>query len=192
MSTIDLRRAYADAITLDRCRFLHPAIREKVTEAYLDINTYSLGKGVRLRFAYTYRSHDVQDGLYRLGRTVLFDARGNRQGIVTRAKGGQSIHNYGLAWDIVLLEDNDRDGRFEAASWDVEADRDGDKVSDWMECVNGFKKIGAEWGGDWRFKDRPHLQFSFGMHWSEMRNKLHAGKYTTEEIDGKLYKWIMV
>lgn len=182
----------ADKITLDRIKLLHPAIRDKVRKAYLDINYRLLGKGVRLRFAYTLRTIEEQDRLYSLGRTVIWNGSGKKQGIVTNARGGQSIHNYGLAFDIVLLLDRDKNGTFESASWNVHADFDGDMKPDWMECIDGFKAIGAEWGGDWRWSDKPHLQFTFGLNWQKMKVKLNSNDCTIEMIDGKEYKWINV
>lgn len=189
----DNRLKYADTITLNRIKTLHPAIRDRVREAYLTANYKLLGKGVRLRFAYTYRSSELQDQLYAKGRTIHFDSAGNRVGKVTNAKGGQSIHNYGLAWDIVLLLDKDDNGSFETASWDIYADHDDDAVADWMEVVRFFKEeLGAEWGGDWTWKDYPHFQIDFGMGWRDMKLKLINGQYDTETIDGVEYKWIKV
>jgi peptidoglycan L-alanyl-D-glutamate endopeptidase CwlK len=190
---VDSRLKYADSITLDRIRFLHPDIREQVMEWYLTANYRLLGKGVRLRFACTIRTNEEQDALYAKGRTKLFDARGARIGKVTNAKAGQSIHNYGLAWDIVLLIDADGDGSFEKASWDINADWDGDMIPDWMEVVNYFKKqLGVNWGGDWKFQDKPHFQMDFGMGWRDMRSKLAKGDYVAEVIDGKAYKWVNI
>ncbi|MGR3809603.1 M15 family metallopeptidase [Jiulongibacter sp. NS-SX5] len=190
---IDPRLKYADAITLNRIRFLHPAIREKVREAYLTVNYKLLGKGVRLRFPYTHRTNETQDRIYAQGRTVFFDFKGNRLGIVTYAKGGQSIHNYGLAWDIVLLLDKDGSGSFETASWDVTADYDGDLIADWLEVVEYFKsELGATWGGDWTGKkvDKPHFQLDFGFSWRQLKERLLNRAITEEVIDGVKYEWV--
>jgi peptidoglycan L-alanyl-D-glutamate endopeptidase CwlK len=130
-----------------------------------------------LRLAYTERTFAEQDALYAQGRTKLFDANGKRLGKVTNAKGGQSIHNYGLAWDIVLLIDKDGNGTYESASWDMNTDFDGDKTPDWTEAVCVFKGIGAEWGGSWQtFKDYPHFQIDFGYSWQELLALKKAGK----------------
>jgi peptidoglycan L-alanyl-D-glutamate endopeptidase CwlK len=151
-----------DQLTLDRIKLLHPDWRKEVEKAYLHINNKLLGKGVRLRFSSTHRSKERQDDLYSYGRTKFYDSSGRRLGRVTNARGGQSIHNYGLAFDIVLLIDKDQDGTFESATWDTMVDFDGDGKSDWMEVVDGFKSIlDVEWGGDWKsFKDRPHFEKS--------------------------------
>lgn len=87
----------------------------------------------------TLRTHDEQDALYAKGRTAPGD-------IVTNARGGQSAHNWGLAFDAVP--------------------RVGGKAI-WGESIDGplwqtfglcAKVAGLEWGGDWKFKDAPHCQ----------------------------------
>lgn len=176
----------ADKITLDRIKVLHPSIRKEVRDAYLYVNNKLLGKGVRLRFAHTLRTIAEQDALYAQGRTTTGPK-------VTNAKGGQSIHNYGLAIDIVLLLDKDGNGTFESASWDTKADYDHDLTPDWMEVINHFKAIGWEWGGDWkRFKDYPHLEKTFGNNWRTLKAKIDNQDFFTETIKGKIYKWANV
>lgn len=188
-----------DLITLNRIKLMHPQVRQEVLEAYTHVNNKLLGKGVRLRFAYTLRTIQEQNEFYAQGRTKLFDKKGNRLGIVTNARGGQSIHNYGLAFDIVLLIDKNGDGNFETASWDIRADHDKDKVSDWMEVVNYFKSIGWAWGGDWKsFPDYPHFEKTFGLGsakysaWQVLQNKYEAGNTFEEVIDGKVYEWVNI
>lgn len=181
-----------DQITLDRIATLHPKIRKKVLDAYTHANNRLLGKGVRLRFAYTTRTNNEQDELYAQGRTKLFDRNGKRLGIVTKAKGGQSIHNYHLAWDIVLLLDKDGDGKFEQASWNTVLDFDKDGEADWMEVVNYFKSIGVEWGGDWRFVDKPHFQITFGHNWRTLKAIYDKGRTFTETINGKTYTYVQI
>jgi len=181
-----------DQITLDRIATLHPKIRQKTLDAYTFINNKLLGKGVRLRFAYTTRTIEEQNELYAQGRTKLFDAKGNRLGKVTQAKGGESIHNYHLAFDIVLLLDKNNDGIFESASWDTVLDFDKDKTSDWMEVVKYFKSIGYTWGGDWKFKDKPHFVMTFGHTWRTLKAKLDKGDVFTETIKGVKYTYVNI
>ena len=107
-----------DKITLDRIKLAHPKFRDELSEQYKEINSL-LPKGVRLRFAYVYRSIAEQDALFK------------QRPKVTNAKGGQSIHNYGLAFDIVLLYDKDGNETFETASWE--------QNKYWMEVTNYFK-----------------------------------------------------
>ena len=181
-----------DKITLDRIATLHPKIRQKVLDAYLYVNNKLLGKGVRLRFAYTTRTIEEQNELYAQGRTKLYDSAGKRLGKVTQAKGGESIHNYHLAWDIVLLLDKNGDGVFEEASWNTVLDFDKDGKADWLECVEHFKSIGAVWGGDWKFKDNPHFEMTFGHTWRTLKMSYDAGKTFTEVINGKTYTYVKI
>ena len=181
-----------DKITIDRIATLHPKIREKVLDAYTHINNNLLGKGVRLRFAYTSRSIQEQDELYAQGRTKLFDNNGKRLGIVTKAKGGQSIHNYHLAWDIVLLLDKDNNGTFESASWDSKVDFDKDGTADWDEVVRYFKSIGAVWGGDWKFTDKPHFEITFDKTWKDLKKLQDSGQIISEVVNGKKYEYVRI
>ena len=146
-----------DKITLERIKLMHPSVREKLEQEYLEINS-KLPKNVRLRFAYTLRTIKEQNDLYAIGRTKAGK-------IVTNAKGGQSIHNYGLAFDIVLLIDKDNNGTFETASWELD--------KNFYLVVNYFKSKGWEWGGDFKkFKDYPHFQLK----------KPNGKSYTWQEL----------
>lgn len=164
-----------DKVTLDRIKLLHPNLRQEVEHIYrAQIVPALTGKAI-CRFAYTLRTFAEQDALFAQGRTRLFDSAGRRLGIVTKAKGGQSIHNYGLALDIVLLVDRDGNGTFETASWDVKGDFDKDGKADWMEVVNILKRNGWTWGGDWtRFKDMPHFEKPLGHTWRTLLAKHKA------------------
>jgi peptidoglycan L-alanyl-D-glutamate endopeptidase CwlK len=143
-------------------------LRDEVTELYDEILASLTGSAI-CRFAYTLRTFAEQDALFAQGRSKP----GKR---VTNAKGGQSYHNYGLAIDIVLLVDKDKNGTFETAAWDLKTDFDGDKKADWMEVVQIFKRYGFEWGGDWKFVDAPHFQKTFGKSIYELRALHTAGK----------------
>jgi hypothetical protein len=60
-----------DKLTLQRISTLHPKIRQRVLDAYIYSNNKLLGKGVRLRFAYTTRTNEEQNELFAQGRTKL-------------------------------------------------------------------------------------------------------------------------
>lgn len=138
-----------DKITLDRIKTIHPILRDELEKDYIECNNL-LPKGVRLRFAYVYRSVEEQNKLYA------------QRPKVTNAKGGQSIHNYGLAFDIVILKDKDNNGTFETASFDID--------EHWMKVVKFFKAKGWSWGGDWKsFKDAPHFEKTFGHTWRTLQ-----------------------
>jgi peptidoglycan L-alanyl-D-glutamate endopeptidase CwlK len=156
-----------DKITLDRIKLMHPKLVDEVTKMYGEIVNILSGRAI-CRFAYTLRTFKEQDDLYALGRTKPGK-------IVTNAKGGQSYHNYGLAFDIVLLVDKDKNGTFESASWETNVDFDGDGKSDWKEIVVIAKQYGWEWGGDWKFTDMPHFQKTLG-HSVKQLNELYTNK----------------
>jgi peptidoglycan L-alanyl-D-glutamate endopeptidase CwlK len=141
-----------DKLSIDRIAQAHPKIREELKQYYIECNN-KLPKGVRLRFAYVYRSIAEQNVLY------------NQRPKVTNAKGGQSIHNYGLAFDYVIMLDKDNNGTFETIEWNLKSPYH--KV-----VVDYFKSKGYEWGGSWStFKDYPHFQKAFGHTWQSLKNK---------------------
>jgi peptidoglycan L-alanyl-D-glutamate endopeptidase CwlK len=117
------------------------------------------------RFTHALRTIKEQDALFAQGRTTP----GKK---VTNAKGGQSFHNYGLAWDFCLIVDG------KEVSWDMSKDFDGDKTADWMEVVRIAKKYGWEWGGDWaKFKDAPHFQKTFGKTTAQLKSLIKGSLY---------------
>lgn len=143
---------YYDQISLDRIETFHPLFRDNLKEWYLEANNKILPKGYRLRFTHVLRTIKEQDDLYSQGRT-------KKGSIVTNAKGGQSIHNYGLAFDIVILRDLDNNGTFETADFTVN--------EYWKKIASFFKSKGFIWGGDFKsFKDAPHFELSKGLSWS--------------------------
>jgi peptidoglycan L-alanyl-D-glutamate endopeptidase CwlK len=157
-----------DQKTLERIQLLHPKLRDEALELYDEIVASLTGSAI-CRFAYTLRTFAEQDALFAQGRSKPGK-------VVTNAKGGQSYHNYGLAIDIVLILDKDKNGTFETAAWDLKTDFDGDKKADWMEVVQIFKRYGFEWGGDWKFVDAPHFQKTFGKSIYELKSLHAAGK----------------
>jgi peptidoglycan L-alanyl-D-glutamate endopeptidase CwlK len=96
------------------------------------------GAGVTIRVSQALRTWGEQDALYALGRTAPGAIR-------TNARGGQSFHNFGMAFDIVLLES----GR---VTWD--ARRPG-----WQVAGEIGTGLGLLWGGNWKsIKDLPHFE----------------------------------
>jgi peptidoglycan L-alanyl-D-glutamate endopeptidase CwlK len=180
-----------DSLTLQKIQLLHPKIRQETLETYTHINNNLFGKNLKLRFTHTYRSFEEQNEFYKQGRNKLYDKEGNRLPKITNAKGGQSIHNYGLAFDITVLIDKDDNGNFETALWNLEADHDKDNTPDWKEAIACLKSRGWEWGGDWKqFPDYPHFQKTFGYTWQALQKKFLNDDTFTEVIDGKVYKWV--
>jgi len=87
------------------------------------------------------RTIQEQNELYAQGRTKP----GN---IVTNARGGDSIHNYGLAIDVAFQ----RDGKLSYSN-DL-----------YKKIVPIAKSLGMTWGGDWAsFPDKPHFEYTNGL-----------------------------
>lgn len=156
---------------------VHPVIRQ-LGEALIE-RCYN--RGVWILITQGLRTYAEQDALYAQGRTVLYDSKGKKLPIVTQVKGGYSIHNFGFAIDFALLL---KDGK--SVSWDTLRDDDKDSLPDWSEVVEEAKKLGFEWGGDWRsFVDMPHLQMVFGLTTAQFR----AGVRPTQaQLDAALSK----
>lgn len=169
-----------DQPTLYKIKLLHPSIREQVLDLYTNKIVPTLTGDYFCRFAYTYRSFEEQDLLYAQGRTKLFDKDGRRLGIVTQAKGGESMHNFALAIDIVLVSGK-------TASWDTAKDWDKDGKSDWLEVVDVFRSAGWEWGGVWKFKDYPHVQFPTEYTTKQLLKKYNSGDTFVDKGNGIKY-----
>lgn len=112
---------------------LLPAVRRKRDELV------SLCKkaGIPIRVTSGFRSIAEQDALYAQGRT-------KPGSIVTNAKGGQSLHNYGVAFDVCFASPTPY-------------------VGDWELVGRLGESIGLEWGGRWTgLVDKPHFQLMHG------------------------------
>lgn len=108
-------------------------------------------QGITVIITSTFRDFEAQTVLYAQGRT----APGK---IVTKAKAGESIHNYRLAFDFVPTVNG-------KAIWN-------DTVL-FEACGKIAEACGLEWGGSWKkFKDLPHCQYTQGLTLADLK----AGK----------------
>ena len=96
------------------------------------------------------RTYAEQDALYAQGRTKP----GAR---VTNARGGQSNHNFGVAFDIGIFDAN---GKY----WE--------ESPAYAKAGETGKKLGLQWGGDWTFQDEPH--FEWRPDWAKDLNENEA------------------
>jgi len=137
---------------------LHPLIRAEVQTLVDKINSSVLKGNVKMVVTQGLRTFAEQDKLYA------------QRPKVTNAKGGQSIHNYGLAFDFCLADGG-------KLIWDTNKDFDGDKIPDWMEVVKVFKDAGYAWGGDFKsIVDKPHFEKTFGHTWQQLLAIKQSGK----------------
>ncbi len=93
-----------------------------------------------------YRSYSEQMKLYFQGRTSIGP-------IVTWARAGESAHNFGIAIDFCKDADADRAGL--QPSWAAE---------DYAILGEEAARLGLEWGGAWKKRDRPHVQAFANLH----------------------------
>lgn len=101
------------------------------------------------------RTYAEQNALFRQGRF------GNPGPIVTKARGGYSNHNFGIAWDIGIFTS------------------DGGYIADGVE-YDRAAEIGLspqiEWGGSWTsIVDKPHYQLQLGISVAALREKFEKG-----------------
>jgi len=129
-------------ITSRNLNDLHPLVKSKA----LGHVAACKAAGIDLLITCTYRDNDAQNALYAQGRT----APGRK---VTNARGGQSFHNYRVAYDVVPL----RNGK---PVWGTTGE---DGVL--WEKVGALGEIwGLEWAGRWtRMKEFPHFQYRGGL-----------------------------
>jgi len=138
-----------DSTSIRRLNELHPDIRQDAIDAYT-LACKITPVGVHPLITEALRSFERSDDLYAQGRTKP----GN---IVTNAKGGNSMHNYALAIDFVLMVNG-------KMAWDVN--------ENWMKVVKCFKDKGFTWGGNFRsIKDYPHLEKTKGNTLSQLKFK---------------------
>lgn len=147
----------SDKITIDRIQLLHPLLRDEAGLIYDEICERLNGR-VMCRFSHTLRTISEQNELYAQGRTKPGK-------VVTFAKGGQSMHNYGLAIDIVLIIDGKK------VDYSITSDNDKDGLSDFEEIDYVFNMYG--WKGLYKANgtrfDFLHFQKTFGLTISQLQ-----------------------
>lgn len=103
--------------------------------------------GITLRIVQGLRTFAQQQAIYNQGRTTP-------GAIVTKARPGQSYHNYGLAIDVVPV-------KAEKLHWEY----DFHKLEPYAE------KYGITWGGSWSTPDTDHFELKMGHTWKELLAK---------------------
>jgi peptidoglycan LD-endopeptidase CwlK len=96
------------------------------------------------------------------------DALFKKRPRVTKARGGQSNHNFGIAWDVGIFES----GKYYEGNTKKE-----DRAYEELGAFIKENVSGLEWGGDWkRFVDKPHYQLATGKTVAQVRAFLEKGK----------------
>ena len=126
--------------------------------------------GLHFRIAQAFRSPAEQMALWIKGRDIAGQIIHPRE-VVTMARPGRSWHEYGLAYDVVLVAPNG------IVSWDIAMDGDLDGIRDWQEVGVAGEKVGLEWGGRWiKFRDMPHFQLTRGLTYEVAATMVAGGR----------------
>jgi peptidoglycan LD-endopeptidase CwlK len=125
-----------DIRTEGNIQTLQPEAQRKARQFLSEVSSKLGVGGLVFKIISGTRTYGEQNDLFAQGRT--------RPGpIVTNARGGQSNHNFGVAWDIGIF----KNGQYIPESQLYQS-----------AGVIG-KGQGLEWGGDWQtIQDQPHFQ----------------------------------
>lgn len=100
------------------------------------------------RITTAFRSWDEQDRLYAKGRTTPGHT-------VTNAQGGNSYHNWGLAFDAAPFENG----------------KISNDVAKYKQLGKIGEQVGLEWGGTFKsITDYPHYQYTYGLNTWDLLN----------------------
>jgi peptidoglycan L-alanyl-D-glutamate endopeptidase CwlK len=143
-----------DIRTESNIQTLQPKAQRRARQ-FLTAVTEQLAKdGLVFKIISGTRTYDEQNELFAHGRTKPGP-------IVTRARGGQSNHNFGVAWDIGIF----RNGEYIPES----------KLYQNAGAIG--KGQGLEWGGDWRsIQDEPHFQAIAEADLANVRSDFETGR----------------
>jgi len=142
---------------------LHESVRDKAKAFLRECGE----QGIAILITCTLRSMEEQAALYAQGRENIAKVNelrklsgmptiGHENRIVTNAKPGYSLHNFGLAFDVVPLDGG-------KPIWDP-------SHPVWLRIGNNGKGVGLEWAGEWKkFREYPHFQYSSGLTIAEIR-----------------------
>lgn len=134
-------------------------------------------EGIKLKVTHTLRTYAEQEALYAQGRTTP----GSR---VTSAPAGYSWHNFGRAFDVAEKD---------ATPYDLGAPGLHDDNVLWEQIGSIGESFGLEWGGRWKWPDRPHFQFTGGLtlararqhHEDQQRLAWEGGPVRGSQTDGR-------
>jgi D-alanyl-D-alanine dipeptidase len=128
------------AASLPLIHKLDPSIQGMAQQVLVN----AANEGIDLIVTQGLRDNALQARLYAQGRTAP-------GAIVTNAPPGSSWHNFGLAFDVAVLDANGK------TTWPED-----DAL--WHRIGGIGKALGLDWGGDFHtIKDRPHFEYHPNM-----------------------------
>jgi peptidoglycan LD-endopeptidase CwlK len=117
---------------------LYGPFREKVEQLLSNCEK----RGARFFVLSGLRTLEEQEALYAQGRTKPGK-------IITKARGGESLHNFGIAVDVCRDADRSKPGL--QPDWDI---------ASYRILHEEAQKLGLETGWEWKFRDVGHIQLS--------------------------------
>lgn len=139
---------------MSRIDTLEPDFQPKIQQL---LDALNASTGIKWGVVQGRRTIAYQNELYAQGRTKPGQ-------VVTKAKGGQSPHNFGLAADLCPMKDNDFWWNCPQKYWNMLG-----------EIAEG---MGLVWGGHFHsIIDYPHVE---DLHWKDAQAKWKAGKLEIE------------
>ena len=130
---------------------LHPEVAKLATK----LVEQATAAGISVKVISGLRTYAEQDAIYAQGRSKPGK-------VVTNARGGYSIHNFGCAFDVGIFSKDGTEYFGEHA--------------DYAKVGKLGETLGLEWGGHWQFVDEPHFQLTKGNSLAEMRSAKSASK----------------
>ena len=114
-------------------------LRPEVQVLARELIETAVAQGISVKVIGGSRTYAEQNELYAQGRTKPGK-------VVTKARGGQSWHNFGMAFDIGIFSTDGKKYYGESAAY--------------KEVGMIGESLGLEWGGHWEFVDEPHFQYN--------------------------------
>ena len=143
----------------EKIKTLHPEIRNATSSMLTNLKK----DNVNVEISLATRTYEEQDRLYSKGRNEKGEIIDESK-VVTYAKGGQSYHNFGLAFDVEVYNENG------TKNWNKQSEA-------WQKVINEGKKQGFVAGAEWNdFPDLPHFENSFGNTQSALRYNIQNNK----------------
>jgi peptidoglycan L-alanyl-D-glutamate endopeptidase CwlK len=153
-----------DQRSLDNLNTLHPKFRQSAIDAWAEAQS-AMPTNVKIVVVQGLRTFAESNALYVQGR-------GSPGNIVTKAKAGQSYHNYGFAFDFAMLTNGKEDNVV---------------GPNWMKVVAIMKDHGMTWGGDFPegFHDNPHFENKYGHNWRDLLDMYNKKEFIagTQYVD---------
>lgn len=154
-----------DKRTEEHIATMLPATQRKARKFISGIAAAGLNVGLQVRIISGTRTYAEQERLFAKGRTAPGP-------VVTNARGGQSNHNFGIAWDVgvftksgIYIDDLIESKQMTSRAVDAE-----------YRKLGGYgKALGLFWGGDWHSPDYPHFQMLDNDLLSAVREKFVSG-----------------